>query len=167
MLTILMLGFVAAPLSAQNTLTVADGSTTNSYIPIYGLWADADQHNQVIYPESMLGDMVTGQISSMTFYLSSTPTWTHSVTVSLGIATNDHFSSSTHDNAAVTQMFTGNLSASNNQITFTFDTPYDYNGGDLLFDLTLVGGSYSSAYFYGISSSGGSLYQYNSSTNRL
>ena len=165
MLTILMLGFVAAPLSAQNTLTVADGSTTNSYIPIYGTWADADQHNQVIYPESMLGDMVTGQISSMTFYLSSTPTWTHSVTVSLGIATADHFSSATHDNATVTQVFTGNLSASNDQITFTFDTPYDYNGGDLLFDLTLVGSSWSSAYFYGTSSTGGSLYQYNSNTN--
>ena len=165
MLTILMLGFVAAPLSAQNTLTVADGSTTNSYIPIYGTWADADQHNQVIYPESMLGDMVSGQISSMTFYLTSTPTWTHSVTVSLGIATADHFNSATHDNATVTQVFTGNLSASNDQITFTFDTPYDYNGGDLLFDLTLVGGSWSSAYFYGISSTGGSLYQYNSNTN--
>ena len=165
LLTILMLGFVAAPLSAQNTLTVADGSSTNSYIPIYGTWADANQHNQVIYPESMLGDMVSGQISSMTFYLTSTPTWTHSVTVSLGIATADHFSSATHDNASVTQVFTGNLSASNDQITFTFDTPYDYNGGDLLFDLTLVGGSWSSAYFHGTSSTGGSLYQYNSNTN--
>ena len=165
LLTILMLGFVAAPLSAQNTLTVADGSSTNSYIPIYGTWADADQHNQVIYPESMLGDMVSGQISSMTFYLTSTPTWTHSVTVSLGIATADHFSSATHDNASVTQVFTGNLNVSNNQMTFTFDTPYDYNGGDLLFDLTLVGGSWSSAYFNGTSSTGGSLYQYNSNTN--
>ena len=165
LLTILMCGWLTAPLSAQNTLTVADGATTNDYIPIYGTWADADQHNQVIYPESLLGDMVTGQISSMTFYLTSTPSWTHNVTVSLGIATNDHFSSATHDNATVTQVFAGNLSASNGQITFTFDTPYDYNGGDLLFDLTLVGGSWSSAYFYGTSSSGGSLYQYNSNTN--
>ena len=54
--------------NAQTTVTVADGTATNSYIPIYGLYADEDQHNQFIYPASMLSDLSGGMITGMTFF---------------------------------------------------------------------------------------------------
>ena len=165
MLALLTLGFAAAPVSAQNTLTVADGTTTNSYVPIYGYWADVDQHNQVIYPESLLGDMLNGSISSMTFYLNGNPTWGNSYVASLGITQNEYFSSSTHDGATLTQVCTGTISVSNNQLTFTFDSPYNYVGGNLLFDLVLTGSSYTAGDFYGVSSTGASIYQYSYGTN--
>ena len=161
----MLIGFSSMQLSAQdeaNTLTVANGSTTNIYLPLYGYWADENQHNQIIYPESMLGDMVTGQISSMTFYLSSSPSWGNNVVVSLGITTSDHFTSASYDNATLTQVFSGTLNVSNSMLTFTFSTPYEYNGGNLLFDLVLTEDSYSSGTFYGISSTGGGIYQYSS-----
>ena len=165
MLTLVTLGFAASPVSAQNTLTVADGTTTNSYVPIYGYWADVDQHNQVIYPESMLGDMLTGSISSMTFYLDGNPSWGNSYVASLGITQSDYFSSSTHDASSLTQVCSGTISVSNNQLTFTFDAPYNYAGGNLLFDLTLTGSSYVAGNFYGVSSTGASIYQYSYGTN--
>ena len=165
MLTLVTLGFAASPVSAQNTLTVADGTTTNDYVPVYGYWADVDQHNQIIYPESMLGDMLSGSISSMTFYLNGNPTWANGYVASLGITQNDHFSSSTHDGSTLTQVCTGTISVSNNQLTFTFDAPYNYAGGNLLFDLTLTGSSYVAGNFYGVSSTGASIYQYSYGTN--
>jgi len=165
MLTLLTLGFFAAPLSAQSALTVAEGTTTNSYVPIYGYWADADQHNQVIYPESLLGDMLTGSISSMTFYLNGNPAWNNSYVASLGITQNIQFSSSTHDASTLTQVCSGTISVSNNQLTFTFDAPYNYTGGNLLFDLVLTGSGYIDGSFYGISSTGASIYQYSYGTN--
>ena len=52
---------IAVPLrvgATVDTLLVANGSTTNAYVPIYGYWADDAQHNQMIYPASMLASMV-------------------------------------------------------------------------------------------------------------
>ena len=58
--------------SAQLTTVVADGTTTNTYIPIYGLWADDYTRSQFIYPVSMLEDLTAGsQITSLTFYSST------------------------------------------------------------------------------------------------
>ena len=45
------------PLRAQTTTTVADGSATNSQIPIYGLYMRSWQHTQIIYPENMLANI--------------------------------------------------------------------------------------------------------------
>ena len=40
--------FAPALATAQAELTVADGTATNGYIPVYGYYIDAAQHNQVI-----------------------------------------------------------------------------------------------------------------------
>ena len=153
LLTVLI-GLGSLTLSAQtNTLLVADGSETNGYAPIYGFWADAPQHNQIIYPASMLGDMQGGSITSMTFYLSSTPGWNNGYVVSLGTSPASDFPTATANTAPVTQVCTGTISIQNNELTFTFDTPYDYTGGNLLFDITTTASSYIGAYFYGITPS--------------
>ena len=48
---------------SQSTFTVANGTATNSYLPVYGTWMDANQHNQFIYPASLLGPLPNGTIS--------------------------------------------------------------------------------------------------------
>ena len=60
--------------TAQNTLTVADGTDINEYVPIYGWYADYYLRSQVIYPANILSSMTGGTLSSMTFYLSEMPT---------------------------------------------------------------------------------------------
>ena len=60
-----------APSRALETATL-DLFDTTAYVaevlPIYGYWHDATQHNQMIYPASLLTDMAGGKIKSMTFY---------------------------------------------------------------------------------------------------
>ena len=163
LLLTVMIGLSSLTLSAQtNTLLVADGTETNGYVPLYGYWLDAAQHNQIIYPSSMLGDMVGGSITSMTFYLNSTPSWSNSYVLSLGTTTVSEFLSTSPISTPVTQVGTGTISVQNNELTFTFTTPFDYNGGNLLFDITTQSASYSGSDFYGVSTPYNSaLYSYN------
>ena len=72
-LTILTLGFSLTPAYAQNTLTVANGTGTNSYVPFNGYYLDMPEHTQIIYPASMLTDMIGKDITKMEFYTTSTP----------------------------------------------------------------------------------------------
>ncbi|MDX9697762.1 MAG: LamG-like jellyroll fold domain-containing protein, partial [Bacteroidales bacterium] len=65
-------------------LIIADGTTTNQYVPIYGWYLDNyNQKNQLIYPSSMLTPMIGREISSLTFYFSTAPTaaWTANLDV--------------------------------------------------------------------------------------
>ena len=62
-------------------ITVADGTATSSYVPVYGLWADYYTRSEMIYPAEMLEEMEGGEITSLTFYLSSpaTASWSPDV----------------------------------------------------------------------------------------
>ena len=164
MLTILMLGFVAAPLSAQNTLTVADGTATNDYVPFYGYYLDADQHCQVIYPDSMLTDMQGSAITQMEFYLNSNPSFTSTITFRMGISPDATFASATFDNTTtLTEVYVGSINIENNVMTVELDEPYTYNGGNLLLDFTNTNGNYiDGVSFYGITSIGASVSVYTS-----
>ena len=84
-----VLGFGSLRVSAQETLTVADGAQSNYYVPIYGLYMDYYLRTQIIYPESMLTDLVGGTISELSFYFSTQPTdpgeWTSTMNVGMAI----------------------------------------------------------------------------------
>ena len=159
-----MLGFVAAPLSAQNTLTVADGTATNDYVPFYGYYLDADQHCQVIYPDSMLTDMQGSAITQMEFYLNSNPSFTSTITFRMGISPDATFASATFDNTTtLTEVYVGSINIENNVMTVELDEPYTYNGGNLLLDFTNTNGNYiDGVSFYGITSIGASVGVYTS-----
>lgn len=148
--------------SAQTTNTiVADNGATNSYIPIYGYWADAAQHNQILYSEDVLADIPGVTISGMKFYASSSPSWGVTATVSMAIVESTTLSS-LNTSATFTQVWTGTVNISNNEWAFTFDTPFTYSGGNLLVDIVTTAGSYSSGSFYGMNTSSAmSYYQYN------
>ena len=144
---------------AQETLTVADGTETNSNVPVHGLWCDDFVRSQTIYPESMLSTMVGGTIESMTFYFSTAPTpWSSTFAVKLGTTSAPSFQSATFDASSTEEVYTGTLDVSNNMMTITFNTPFIYMGGNLLLDIySLTDGSYSSGYFYGINSTNASV----------
>ena len=67
----------------QDTLTVHDGTTTNSYVPLYGYYADAYLKCEAVYPASELSDMSGGTISGMTFYASNSSVSWATVTICL------------------------------------------------------------------------------------
>lgn len=50
------------------TVTVCDGTATNSFVPIYGLYADYVQRSEFIIPSSELGALSGSFLLSMKFY---------------------------------------------------------------------------------------------------
>lgn len=170
---LLLAAFMAVPIgaSAQDTLTVANGTTTNSYVPIYGLWLDANQHNQVIYSGGDLEDMVGASITGITFYLSSSPSdsWSSTFTIRLGTTTETETPSGGFvDITDAEVVYTGTLSVASNMLSIVFDEEYIYSGDNLLLDVQSVAGNYSSATFLGLTGTAyNSCYSYSTySPNR-
>lgn len=154
------LTIVNCSFAQEVTTTVADGTTTNMRIPVFGSGASAPQHQQVIYPGDILTDMVGGTVSSITFYMSSVPlnAWNCSFSIRLGTVDVTSFSSSSLmpvDNTV--EVFSGLMpvDATNRQITIVFTQPYTYTGGNLLLDVqNSVGGTNSASYFLGVNPGG-------------
>ena len=156
---------------AQNTLTVADGTATNGYVPIYGYYADAYLHCQYIYPANDIADATTtvamygGSITGMTFYTSeSSVSLSASFNVKLMEVTATTLNSF-QDVTAATLVYTGSVSVTGGQMTITFDSPYTYNGGNLLVDVSTAStGNYSTTTYYGVSATGASVQGYDYSS---
>ena len=154
------------------SVIVANGTTTNSYVPLYGLYMDENNHSQSIYPASMLTGLQGRQIRAMKYFVSSGSSsgsngeWSdQTITVKLMETTATSVSSSFVSTTAATTVYTGTLSASTSTgMVVTFNEPFTYNGGNLLIDFSSVtDGDYSSCYFYGVSSTGSSRNGYGSS----
>lgn len=161
LLFMVLLTMTTSSLLAQtNSTTVADGTSTSSYIPIHGLYLNTYCRSQVIYPADLLTDMVGGTITSIDFYTSATAMnyeWpdTMQQQFSLGVTTAtsipypaDYLTDTT------TPVYTGTLTISSGVMSIVFDNPYTYNGGNLLLDIsTLVRGRYKSVTFLGVTTS--------------
>lgn len=166
---LLCIGALAYPITAnaQLNLTVADGTATNEYVPIYGYYADSYLRCQVVYPAADLAGMAGDTINSLTFYLSSTASgsWgSANFHVRLGSASESTISAF-YPSSSLTEVYAGSLDGTQSTMTITFTTPYVYTGGDLLLEVTNeVIGSYKRAYFYGISASNASVQGYNYSS---
>ena len=153
---------IGAKVHAQETLTVADGTTTNNYVPVYGYYADAYLRSQVIYPASDLAVMTGGTIEQLTFYASeSSVSWgSASFVVKLAEVTQTSFSSSFIE-TTMTTVYSDTLSIVGGQMTVTFSTPYEYGGGNLLMEVdNMSEGSYVTSTWYGISANGASVSNY-------
>ena len=164
-----VLGFGSLRVSAQETLTVADGTQSNYYVPIYGLYMDYYLRTQIIYPESMLTNMVGGTITELSFYFETQPAdpseWTSTMSVGMAIVNQSTFN---YDflNTPTDIVYTGTLNASSSVMTITLTTPYVYTGGNLFLEFTTAStpGGYSSGYFYGVEAIGASVTGSNSSS---
>ncbi len=176
LLRFVLLAALMVPLGARaqnSTLTVCDGTANHQFVPFYGLYADEDQHDQLIYPADSLTAMVGNAITQMVFYIDQSAnngsntaashlgTWT----VSLGI-TSDTTLSGLDMTTPVAQVYEGYFDCSTGALTLEFDSPFLYNGGNLLVDLQHEAAGYNRWYFLGVSATGAS-YCYDSQRNFL
>ena len=172
-LFIMMLMAAMLPLAvqAQSTLTVHDGTTTNYYVPMYVGYFDDFTRAHVVYPASELSDMNGAEISSITFYCNSTNmpyTTVSTVDIYMTEVAEEGVSAFIDKNTA-TMVYQGTVSfeqtADGGEATITFDSPYTYNGGNLLFgcDNTTDAG-YKFVYFFGETVNGASYSGYNASS---
>ena len=148
--------------SAKNEVTVAEGSSTNTYLPIHGYYFDETNQNQMVYPANMLTAIKGKTIKSMTFYPSDGINFylknnSGVVTFSLGNLeenTPEYGSSPTRlegygePNAVITM--DSSKHPEYREWTIEFSTPFVYNGGDLLIDVESTAGGYGESNFYGI-----------------
>ena len=146
-------------------LTIYEGATgTNSYVPVYGMWADSYQKCEFIIPAEELNDMDNAIISEMTFYLNqkASAAWTGTFQVFLKEVGDATISNYTGTNGA-TIVYEGTLDATGETMTVAFSSEYLYAGGNLLVGVyEIVPGSYAGASFFGANVAGASVGGYNS-----
>ncbi len=127
--------------------TVIKGTTTTSnYLPVYtNYYGYKTQHSQTIYPESMLAAYKGTKLTSITYYPSDgIKFYNGSVKVSLGPTNLAQFpSSSPSFVTGLTQVasIVPSRDANAREWTIVFDTPYEYNGGNLVVDIQTTQGT--------------------------
>ncbi len=158
----------------QTTATFNDGTTTMSYVPFYGLYADYGAKGQFIIPATDLANkgITSGcTISKLKFFSNATSTGTYfgsSVKVEVGEVANATFSSSAFVTSGLITVFSGtSLSRSaDGTMVVEFTSDYTYNGGNLLISIGGYGSGCPSTSWYGVSSTDAGVYGYNSSNNQ-
>ncbi len=170
---------LAVPLGSRaqsSTLTTCNGTASNQYVPFYGYYADADQHDQMLYPADSLTAMQGSAITQMVFYIDPSGdngsntgadymgTWT----VSLGTST-ETVLNSLNTTATLTELYDGYFDCSTGTLTILFESPFMYNGGNLLVDIQHEAASYNRWYFLGATTTSSMSYnsQQSSSYNFL
>ena len=155
-------------LRAQETLTVYDQNTTTStYVPFWGNWADNSLQCEMVYPASVLEEMNGGTISALKFYTNGTDNisttsgsnnWDGTFTIfmkEVGSTTISAFSGTTD----ATTVLEAQIGLVNGEMTIEFTTPYTYGGGNLLVGVYYAtGGHYKNQSFVGNTVSGASVY---------
>ena len=140
--------------NAQETLTVYDETnTTNNSIPFYGLYADTQgSSSEFVIPSDQLAVMEGGQITAITFYI-ATPAavaWTGTYQIYIGEVDATTLTGIT-GSSSFTVVSTAQFDATGTELTITFDSPYTYEGGNLLIGTYLsVAGNWKTAYFAGV-----------------
>ena len=149
-------------------LTVNDGTVTNGYVPVYGLWVDDITKSQFIIPATDLASLQFGNITKLTFYASEASINWGAASFNVYLTeTSETTVSTLADYTAMTQVYTGSLSINNGKMEVTFTTPYTYMGGNLMIGfLQTVSGTYSSCSWYGVTATGASQGGYGSSISQ-
>ncbi len=154
----LALGTMAMNATVEN-LTVADGNDASAYAPINTVWygeQDALPNSQVIYNASMLQGMVGGKIIGVKFYFDASGSAFSGGKYDVKIGTTDKESWGFFDEAHIDDLpvvLTGQTAPElgSMEMEFTFDTPIDYTGGNLVIETvcTETGAATTASYFMG------------------
>jgi len=148
----------------EGELTVCDGTATNGNVPVHGLWADAYLKCQMVYSAEMLEEMEGGEITSLKYYISSPSSVANWGSASFQVYMMEVPSTTIAafiDPSIATTVYTGSLNGTGTEMVITLDTPFEYEGGNLLVGIdNTVCGSYSSCYFYGIEATGACVQGY-------
>ena len=156
------------------TLTVADGTRTNSHYPMYGLYCDTEGTiSEVIYPADMLADMVGMQITEIKFYATDPISYKLEGCVmnfALKVVEENEFPTSTPF-ALGDEDICGTASpvVDATEFVLTLDEPFLYEGGNLLIGTEVIEtSSWNSTYFYGIETGlYGACYQYSTPSGSI
>ncbi|MBP9995167.1 MAG: choice-of-anchor J domain-containing protein, partial [bacterium] len=151
----------------EGEITVSDGTATDSYVPVYGLYTDAYLKCNIVYPAEMLEEMEGGEITSMKFYLSTpaSAAWdpAHFVVYMMEVPGTTVSAFTEPENATI--VYEGSLNGTGSEMVVTLDTPFEYEGGNLLVGVNnTVIGTYKSCSFYGTTVSGASVQGYSYSS---
>ena len=122
-------------------LTVFDGTEISRLEPINIYYYDySNNHSQVIFPESALTEMVGCEINSLKFYLDRNISVTKDgvLQISLGVTEQDRYTSSAYLTEGLTVVTNYTIPNGVSELEITFDQPYMYNGGNLVFDCNLM-----------------------------
>ncbi len=165
-LLFLVLAFVTCIVGARaEELTVATGrTTTNEYVPLYGYYYDTGFKNTMIYPAEMLANMEGGTINSISFYANSDYTALSGGSMKVSIGEVDVATPSGHFTEGLTEVFNSVPGKDGVKCVITFNTPFEYNGGNLAIEcyLTSKGSNSPHIYFYGEEIENASYYSYGS-----
>ena len=140
-------------IEAATDLIVGDSTDYASFVPIYGPDIDiVGTQGQVIYPESMLRDMVGTQIVGLHFHVKDQVEMDcGKIQLSLKVVNDNKFTTlqSITDLTAVATLTPVLYS---DEFVFYFDEPFEYQGGHLLVDCLVTEAgitNYHPTYFYG------------------
>lgn len=165
-LTMLLFAFMGT--MRADEVTVCDGTVTNDYVPVYGLYADTQGcQSEFVIPASEIGILPGGQISKLTFYLSTPATvaWTATFQVYMTEIEGTTLSAFVGPSGC-TQVYQGALNGTGSTMEVVFDNNYTYNGGNLLIGTFVsTAGNYKSAKFYGVTATGASIQRNSSSAS--
>ena len=167
LLSLLSILILSTTVKAQETYLVANGTTTNSYVPVYGYYCDAQIRCQTIYPSSMVEEMTGGVITGIKWFLATpaSESITGTFQIRLGETSQSSFSNTTWINTSFTTVYTGNLNLTSSTCSVTFTEEYAYEGGNLVVEIAEIeDDNFASCSFYGTTQSGGSLYGYSYSS---
>ncbi|MBR1474308.1 MAG: choice-of-anchor D domain-containing protein [Muribaculaceae bacterium] len=147
--------------------TVADGSSYNRFVPIYGNYLDYGCSAQMTYPAEVLHLNVGDKIYSIKFYASKTLNQSDAT----GSVEDNPIIVKVHETGNVTTPQTtvctdGSIWSGSDEVTFTFNQPYEYKGGDLVIDMSCEakqGAYYTGFTWYVKEGIGTSTYTYNRS----
>ena len=132
-------------------VTVCDGAATNQYVPFNGIYADdVNTLGQMIYPAEKLTALKGGKIFALTFYTTSIINMKN-VVLELSMMNTDkeEFDQATPI-TGLTAVATANVIKGETEITFEFDSPFEYTGGNLAIETKVTGtGWTATTYFQG------------------
>lgn len=152
--TLLMALLLPMTLSAQDSLQVCNGTTTNNYIPFYGYYNDSRFRNEFVYPARLLGEMNGGTISHLTFYSQdNSQSWNSNLVLRIAEVNDTSYDASSAWKLpdGTDTAWTGTCSVVNGRWEIELDNPYLYNGGNLLISImnTAAGTGCPHSHFYG------------------
>ena len=151
------------------SITVNEGTVTNTYVPIYGSWVDDISKSQFIIPAADLASIQWGVIDKLTFHASTaTAGWAGAqFEVYMAEVENTSLSSLADWTSMDKVMNAAHLEIANKEMVVVFDAPYQYMGGNLMIGiLETVSGAFAGASFVGITATGASLGGYGTSISQ-
>ena len=137
------------------TLTLYDAGDYLAGVPFNGSWVDeVGNKTQVLFPAADLTAMVGKNITAITFYTEPEGCKLDGGLLDISLGETEVNVMSEFITEGLTKVGTCSFTAIEDQvveITVTFDTPYTYNGGNLLFENVVVEATdYQFVYFTGM-----------------